>query len=251
METRFTSDRSRLAFDWTCKAFVDYAARNKQKVYFWTFTFVKKMPDSYYCYRWAGFIRDVGRLYSDGIPLLGVKVTEPHRRAAPGSRWRGLHFHCLVNHRVPVGEVRRIGARYGIGRVQVKRVWNMSGSVNYLAKYMRKGFKEKKLAPGIRRWSTIGGFDGVTVASVQITSPLTTACREMKAALGRNLTFPEQAAIWRSDNISDPTHRAFCVWYAKQPENAKNPLAALSFPWWELEREIGLPDNPLDGLCPF
>jgi len=248
---KFIPDRSEQAFKWTCRAFNRYAESNKQKLYFWTFTFVKKMPDPWYSYRWAGFIREVLDMYRDEMPLYGVKVTEPHRRALPGAKWRGLHFHCVINHRVPVGEVRRIGKRYGVGRIQVKRVWDKTGVESYLGKYLGKQFRERKLAPGIRRWSVIGGFDGVRVADVEMNTPTTKACRELKEAIGRSLSFSEMQEVCRSQNINDPTHLAFCVWYAKQPQNRTNPLYPLSWPWWELDREIGLPDNPMDGRIPF
>lgn len=250
--TRFVFDRSEQAFRWSCDSLVNYAMMNSQKLYFWTFTFVKKMPDAFYSYHWKGFIRDVLRLYRDDRPLYGVKVTEPHRRAHPGSVWRGLHYHCVVNHRIPVGEVRRIGKRYGIGRVQVSRVYDVSGVSGYLGKYLRKSFRSsQKLSPGIHRWSCLGGFDGVRVNAIHWDTPTTRACRAVKEIFSRSLTFSEMREVCGSKNIFAPEHLAFCLWYARENIAGLDPLAAFRWSWWELEREMGLPDHPFAGRVPF
>lgn len=239
--------RSKLAFDWTLDCLARHAEDNRQKLYFWTFTFVQKMPDAFYSYRWKGFIRDVLHLFDGQHPLYGLKVAEPHKRAMPGSPWKGIHYHCLVNHRIPVGEVRRIGKRYGIGRVEVKSISDVAGAKRYLGKYLGKEFADTKLAPGIRRWSTIGGFNGVTVRKVRVNTPTSRACAEFKKVLGRPLHFSEVSEICRSKNIIDPLHLKYSLWRAAQPETGPDKLESLRWPWWYLDREIGLPENPKDG----
>jgi hypothetical protein len=250
--TRFNPNRSEQAFVWTCEAFERYARDNKQTLYFWTLTFVKKMPDSWYSIRWQQFIRDLGHLYRDGRPLFGVKVTEPHRRAGKDGPWRGLHYHIVFNHRVAVGEVRRIGRRYGIGHIDAKVVEEFTGLASYLGKYLKKSFEsESVMVKGIRRWGTVGGFDGVRVNALRYNTPTTTACRRFREVLGRKLSFHEIRAVCNSKNVFDPSHLEFCLWYAAQPGNKTDPLYALVWPWWELEREMGLPANPMDGRVPF
>ena len=97
-------------------------------VYFWTFTMTQVQCDWCYSEIWGRFVRDLSDLY--GGTLHGLKVTELHKE-------HGLHFHALVNKRIWQGEVRRIGKRYGVGWVSVKRA--DYGSVDYLAKYLFKG----------------------------------------------------------------------------------------------------------------
>lgn len=114
------------------------------KVYFWTFTFVKVYPDFRYALLWKGFIQDLGRLH--GGMLSGMRVVEV------GDGGHGLHFHALLNQRVSVHQVRRLGRRWGIGIIHVRRA--DEGAGRYLAKYLTKG----DCIRGVRRWGAIGGF---------------------------------------------------------------------------------------------
>lgn len=249
----FIGNRSEQAFRWTCARLTEYAQMNGQRLYFWTFTFVTKMPPTWYARRWAPFVREVLDLYRNEMPFYGIKVTEQHKRTDPRGIWKGLHYHAIVNHRVSVGEVRRIGARYGVGRVQVSAIDDAGSAIAYLGKYLRKGFidRDGALPKGIRRWGTIGGFNGCRVADIQWDTGPTRACRKLKEALGRALTFGEICDVCSSRNITDPFHLQFLVWFAEQKCNSVNPLAPLHWSWCELEREIGLPHNPYDGNVPF
>lgn len=137
------------------KLFDDYP-----EVYFWSFTMKKVMSDWCYSGVWKRFMHDVGQIY--GGCLRGLRVVELHKS-------HGLHWHCLLNKRVWIGEVLRIGKRYGVGRMHVKRC--NRGVIDYLIKYVSKDFGGPKINAGIRRWGTIGGFVGVRVASVEVESP--------------------------------------------------------------------------------
>jgi len=145
--------------------------RQCPKLYFWTFTFRAVMPDWYYSNTWSRFIRVLQDLY--GGQLRGLKVTELHKS-------HGIHYHCLLNQRVWVGEVRRIGKRFGIGRVHV--VHADATSVPYLAKYLSKDYRNgTKLFARIPRWNTIGLFRGTRKRDVICSSPFHDAMKEFGA----------------------------------------------------------------------
>lgn len=159
------------------------------KVYFWTFTVKKSYPDWCYPQIWSRFFREMQNVFGD--TLLGVRVVERHKR-------HGLHWHCLLNRRVWVGEVRRIGARYGIGRDHVAVATIEVG--DYLAKYLSKQWDEETLsyAKG-SRWSTIGSFRGVRVRDLQLESHLMERIKQVRAYLGW-VQIPFVLVRWLSEN---------------------------------------------------
>jgi len=162
--------KTEFAFRTSCEILFE----QEPEVYFWTFTFIRPMPDWWYANTWQAFIRDLQRLY--GGELRGIKVTELHQT-------HGIHFHALLNHRVWVGEVRRLCKRYGLGRVHVEKCDR--NAIDYLAKYLSKQHtKGQKLFCGIRRWHTIGAFRGCKVRNVEIRSEFTRRLKVAREALG-------------------------------------------------------------------
>lgn len=156
-------------------------------VYFWTFTLVKGMPDWFYGNTWNHFLRAIED-HIDGN-VSGVRVIEPHKQ-------HGLHFHALVNRRLSVRFIRRIGKRFGFGRIHVKKA--DSGAVGYLSKYLTKQFaKEHKLHAGIRRWSAFGATRKSRVRDIEVDSPVTRRARAFREAYGRPLNFAEFCALKR------------------------------------------------------
>lgn len=133
-----------------------------EKVYFWTFTFTEVHHDWHYPMRWKGFITEIGHIY--GGYICGLRVLEAHKE-------HGLHYHALINRRIAIQFVLRIGKKHGIGRVDVFGPVKMS-SAFYLAKYLTK--RGPKLF-GVHRWGTIGCFRHVRVHDVQIITPYTKA----------------------------------------------------------------------------
>jgi len=135
-------------------------------VYFWTFTFVKVHDEWQYSKLWAAFIK--GLEYAHGNRsgrgrLFGLRVVEPHEQ-------HGLHYHALLNVRLSVHIVRRVGRRFGIGRVHVDRVQSSDAPIvaMYLAKYLAK---RKEFATRIRSWGAIGGMLVCRGKDVEIDSP--------------------------------------------------------------------------------
>lgn len=149
------------------KLFRDYSP-----IYFWTFTFTEVLNDWVYPVRWERFTHDlVWKIY--GGRLAGLRVIEIHKD-------HGLHYHALLNKRVWVRIVRRIGKRYGIGRVSVAKAdW---GSATYLAKYLDK--KRFTTTTRIARWHSVGMFEAVHKNDIEVISPLNMRIREAQEAAG-------------------------------------------------------------------
>lgn len=144
-------------------AFRESAAKlfeQNRKIYFWSFTMKQILPDWHYAGVWRRFSRDLQNLY--GGTLKGLRVIELHES-------HGIHWHALLNKRVWVVEVRRIGERYGIGWIKALRA--NYGSVDYLCKYLGKQAHETKFFARCCRWGTVGGFRGVRKSDVEIDSP--------------------------------------------------------------------------------
>lgn len=161
-------NRSQVAYNLSCALLF----RQEQPIYFWTFTFDKLYPDWFLSRAWGDFITDLGNLY--GGRLKGIKVAELHET-------HGIHYHALLNKRIWVEVVRRIGRRYGIGRVYVLRA--TPGAIAYLEQYIKPS-GQSRMSPGIRRWSTVGGFDGVKCRDIDIDSPYHRVILEMQQLTG-------------------------------------------------------------------
>lgn len=172
-------------FAFTCTASSLFA--ESDDVYFWTFTLVKVMPDWCYGRTWDHFLCAVSQ-HIDGN-VSGVRVLEPHKL-------HGLHYHALVNRRLSVHFLRRIGKRFGFGRIHVKRA--DSGAISYLSKYLTKQFtREHKLHAGIRRWSSFGATTKSRVSDIEVDSPLARRARDFREAYGRPLKYHEWLALKR------------------------------------------------------
>lgn len=131
--------------------------RIHKRVYFWTFTFKEVYCDWQYPPLFKRILLDVGYHFigSDNGGLQGLRVVERHVM-------HGLHYHLLINERIPIELLKRLGRRYGLGRVSVRKA--NQGDAFYLAKYLTKE-KEKFWAGGgvqlhTKRWSGVGGFRG-------------------------------------------------------------------------------------------
>jgi len=140
---------------------VDRLFEISKRVYFWTFTFKNTYPDWWYPVAWSRFSRDVKNLY--GGYICGLRVVEPHPNG------HGLHYHLLVNRRMSIYFIRRIGERYGMGRISVDKRPAGPHSGKYLSKYLVKDV-ERPLH-GVARWGPFGNFCHVRKNDVVIESP--------------------------------------------------------------------------------
>lgn len=169
--------------------------RVSKRVYFWTFTFLDVQHDWVYSRMWARFWKD----FTDHSNYFigGIKVAELHRD-------HGIHYHCLLDQRLPVDMVRRIGRKYGIGRVQVAVAkWQ---DATYLTKYLGKGYNSG-LAKHIRRWGTVGAFKGTQVRDLQVDTAFTRALMAVKGE--RQMTWSgvqvARGEFARTGRVSIPT----------------------------------------------
>lgn len=128
------------------------------KVYFWTFTWKEVRCDDWYLYQWQNMVRDFQHHY--GNKLVGLRVVE----AAEGGH--GLHFHALLTERFSIHIIKRLGRKYGLGRVAVVKV--DEGAAWYLSKYMGK--QSLPLADNTRRWGVIGGFPPTRCKDIKVES---------------------------------------------------------------------------------
>lgn len=199
-------------------------------IYFWTFTFAKVLPDWWYPYRWHGFIRDLQKLY--GGHLMGLRVIELHSE-------HGLHYHALLNKRIWVGFVRRIGKRYGIGRVQVHKQAATPGAAFYLGQYLdkRKFPSQSRLA----RWHSVGGFPSVKVKNIEIQSPLNSKIQEALEANNGRITLPQYQHIYLEhyDLLCRPKNPEWSL----KPESSSGPSSCSNTDLFPLDSAHGLPES--------
>ena len=162
------------AFTFSCeKLFSEH-----EKVYFWTFTFKDVPPDDFMAMEsWHTLAARLGRCFPD---MQGLRVCELHKS-------HGIHFHCLVNIRIPVDRMKKIcfgnGRLFGknhyldFGRLTVKKA-NI-GAAGYLAKYMTKEYCTENNFWHRRRWGTMGGFEHVPVKNIEFDSEATRNRRKL------------------------------------------------------------------------
>jgi len=160
-----TAGKSRVAFECTARKLFE----SGEQIYFWTFTFAELHDD------W-----EASRLFSKFLDHLrkvmggdwgGVRVVELHKT-------HGVHYHALLNRRLAVDVVRRVGRCHGIGRIHVKRA--DSGSVGYLSKYLRKQRAGPLCESGrnARRWAAFGDIDRTRCCDIVYESPMWNYRRE-------------------------------------------------------------------------
>jgi len=153
------------------------------EVYHWTFTFCEVLNDWRAMEAWRLLLRDLHNVW----PLArGIRVVEVH----PGGH--GLHFHVLLNRRLPVRLVRALAGRYGFGRIHVKRVKHARRAAEYLGKYLSK---PSGLRVAARRWQCILGFKGSRVNRIRVDSPTMDVVRAF-VKLGRNRSERYILARW-------------------------------------------------------
>lgn len=135
------------------------------KVYFWTWTFKTAKCDWQYPYLYDKIMTELrGQFHgSENGGLQGLRVLEHHET-------HGLHYHLLLNERVPVALLKRIGLKYGLGRISVMRC--NPDTAWYLAKYLTKGDEPFYRGGGItthtKRWHCVGGFQGCRKSDVEM-----------------------------------------------------------------------------------
>lgn len=154
----------------TKAAFVFSVARlfgESEKVYFWTFTFVTTpINDDYGMEDFNTFMKRIAWHFPR---MRGLRVVELHKR-------HGIHFHVLINIRIPMRVMKRIargtGNIVGVNRyLDFGKMWVEECDeeiANYLSKYLSKQYRDKYQFEHRRRWGTIGGFRQTKCADIVI-----------------------------------------------------------------------------------
>ena len=102
-----------------------------------------------------------------GGDFSGVRVAELHKT-------HGVHFHALMNRRLDVRLVRRVGHCHGIGRIHVCVAdQNGDAAAKYLSKYLSKQRSGPLCESGrrARRWASFGPIKGTRICDLINDSP--------------------------------------------------------------------------------
>jgi hypothetical protein len=159
--------KTRAAFELTAERLFDGGC----DVYFWTFTFVVLHSDWEASALFGRFLWELRRTL--GGDWGGVRVVELHKE-------HGVHYHALINRRLAIDIVRRVGRLYGLGRIGVKKA--DVGAARYLSKYLSKQRKGPLTESGrnTRRWASFGGVPHTRISDLVNDSPMWVYRREHK-----------------------------------------------------------------------
>ena len=131
------------------------------KCYFWTLTF-QECPESD---DWAmtQFNCFATKLRKQFVGIRGLRVIEWHKT-------RGIHFHFIVDRRLPIDAIFRMAMPLGFGRTHVCAV--NEGTAPYLAKYFELS---RRYECGKRRrlWGRIGKWDNTRCKDIVFDTPFT------------------------------------------------------------------------------
>lgn len=238
----YYGNRSHQAYHYSVARLVAYAKVNNQKLYGWTFTFTEKMPQHMYRGYWQGFIRDFGNHWrNEGrMPLAGVKVTQLHKLG-------GIHYHAILNQRIPVGMVRRLGRKWKIGIIHAVKLGSITGARKYFGRYIGREVGGQKLARNQSSWECMFGFAGCRVNDIKRETAYTFACRLVKQLMGRKLTYLELRQICESQNVHDLQHMAAAAYLSAE----RGDCVPFTWSWHMLENEAGIKGDEMDGRVPF
>lgn len=243
--------KTRIAYLLTAQGLAKHCQETGQDLYFWTFTTKERLPDWRLSPIWRRFVRDVCNLFrNDEFPLTGVRVLERHKSGY-------LHYHAIVNRRIPVDMVRSIGARYGIGRVHVAKLNSPKGGLIYAAKYMSKQNRIKGRGCRLKIWGTIGdAFWAVPTSSIKTEHRGTRFLARVRqtvfggGVVGFKLACQLLNWKWAGFRIFED----FVIWYAREnyskPWEMWFPLIACD-EWLQAQVNDVWLNNELDGKVPF
>jgi hypothetical protein len=172
--------KSRSAFEFTVRKMV----RNGERLYFWTFT----LRDVHSVKVATGLWNEYLTILKRKVGFRGVRVLELHEE-------HGCHFHVLTNRRYKIRALLDLGTRYGFGRINVKQVTDVAGSIAYLCKYL-----SKRRAPCLKRarlWQAFGDIDRTRVKDILIDSEYSRILRRVmgKRSIEDELNGVERAPL--------------------------------------------------------
>lgn len=216
-------NRTGMAFTFS---FEKLAARYR-KLYFWTFTFLQTPLDDQIAME--DYHIFMNRIVKTWPGIEGLRVSELHES-------HGIHFHCVLNMRIPIKRVMRLAKGNGLlvgrnrwlpfGRMSVERCNN--DIVNYLAPYLTKQYRDRFSFGRRRRWGAIGGFDVTRNKDLVYTSTVSENKEKMRIT-GMRLPF----------KVNQLTTQLSNIWgdYETWPKEIQ------TFYWRNFERERGIAFN--------
>jgi hypothetical protein len=187
-------NKSQLAFLWSAERLFQMS----KEVYFWTWTFIN-VPSSDDA-AMEDFDCANTRLQHHFPNMRGLRVCELHRS-------HGIHFHLLLNIRIPIRRLKEIlwgsymlnrKPRYlDFGRMSVTRC-DME-TAGYMAKYMTKEYRQSHWFGRRRRWGAMGGYEANKVNDVEF---VTDSLRNRKELFGgKRCTYGEIIMIQHYTNL--------------------------------------------------
>jgi len=247
--------RSKLAYEATVRAFLQNCAENNTGVYFWTFTTrkVHRLPE--YGYIWSRFITSIRNEYRFDLPTLGgIRTIELQKRGA-------VHWHCLINRRLPVDRIREIGKPYGIGWMYVDKADSPRRASNYISKYIEKDGGAAFKNTGMPVWGTIGFAPWrTTVKQIIIRNEYTKFLSRVRSEIFGTESLPSWLArdIYQSWHIGYRVREDYIIWFAKERQSQGHDIRTwacwepLRYKVWHIQQETEMiGHNDYDGLVPF
>jgi hypothetical protein len=155
--------RSTAAFkfsaEWLCQ---------QKQCYFWTLTFHEcPESDDWAMHQFHLFRTKLTRRFK---ALRGVRVIEWHKT-------RGIHFHFIVDVRIPIDLLFKLSMPLGFGRTGVRKV--DEGTVAYLANYFDFS-RENECGKRRRLWGRIGKWPNTRCRDVVFDTPFTRSYEFLK-----------------------------------------------------------------------
>lgn len=174
-------NRSKAAFRLSVQTFFEQVERGEHQAFLWTFTLKKVISVADAFKAWNKFAK---ALWKYGLhpetgeqTIVGIRVAEFH----PGGH--GVHFHVLINRRIPIQAVRRRAEQYGFGWIDVRRAHCGKGTLGgYLSKYLSKRDRPPCFK-GRRLWQAFGQWGQTKCKDVVIKSEFVAAFHARRAML--------------------------------------------------------------------
>lgn len=173
--------RSKAAFRLSCATFFEQVREGKHQAYLWTFTLRRCTGVKEAFQAWNKLAKS---LWKYGIhpetgegTIFGLRVAEFH----PGGH--GVHFHVLVNRRIPIEAVRRRAEKFGFFWIDVRRAQDNEGRMGgYLSKYLSKTDRAPCMK-GRRLWQAFGQWGQTRCKDVEIRSEFVAAFKARRKGL--------------------------------------------------------------------
>jgi len=176
--------KSRSAFEFTVRKML----RQNPKLYFWTFTLSEVHSLKAAMQLWNQFLT----LLKRNLGFRGVRVLELHEE-------HGCHFHVITNRRFSIRKILSMCERYGVGRIDVRRITDAAQAISYVCKYLSKD--RKRCLKGARLWSAFGKIERTRVRDVLVDTPKVRLLRRImgKPSVQDELNGIQPAKTWRGE----------------------------------------------------